>query len=31
LVINNASHVRQMYAHDFTYDSLRSTLEPFLK
>jgi thiol-disulfide isomerase/thioredoxin len=31
LVINNARHVRQVYAHDFTYDSLRTTIEPFLR
>ncbi len=30
LVINNSHHIRQMYAHDFTYESLKATLNPFV-
>jgi thiol-disulfide isomerase/thioredoxin len=31
LAINNARHIREIYPHDFTYDSLRKTIEPFVQ
>lgn len=30
LIINNAKHTRQAFAHDFIYDSLVATIKPFL-
>jgi thiol-disulfide isomerase/thioredoxin len=31
LVINNWKHIRKMFAHEFTYDSLSSAMKPFLQ